>query len=90
MQFTGLKDKDKAELYEDDIVELESEYDGSMQHEGDDAFHLKYTGTIKFMPSMGFYIKVSKTYDMDNMEYVIGPNYKTIVQYRTKKNRQYS
>jgi uncharacterized phage protein (TIGR01671 family) len=84
-QFTGLTDKKSVEIYEGDIIELEVDFAGvSNEFQERDAFHVIHTGQVKFTSSIGFYLKVSKTFDMDDLKHLVPPKIKAIVQYRSK------
>ena len=87
MQYIGRKDKKGEELYEDDICELDVEFQGANNSgfSEDPYFHI-YTGVISFMPSIGYYLKVFKGFDVDNQEPLTNlPKRKHIAQYRTKR-----
>ncbi len=80
--YIGRKDKVGNEIYEGNICELEVEYDYG--YSGNDSFHGIYTGVVRYIPSIGYHLKISKTWDVDNDEKCDSPKFKTIVQYRTK------
>ncbi len=80
LEFTGLKDKNKKEIYFNHICKLTVELyhdEGYMNH--------WYIGIVSFMPSLGYYLAVKKGFDIDNDEPLISfPKIKHIAQYRTE------
>ena len=55
MQYTGLKDKNGKEIYEGDIIRVEREHD----------FTYEIIGTVIYMPSRGYCLRVSRYWDVD-------------------------
>ena len=86
MQFTGHHDKDGQDIYEEDVCELEVDFE-YIDVMGDNVQeHLIHTGVVKYRPSLGFYLKISKTFDVDEGKKCLShPELKPIVQRRLKK-----
>ena len=87
MENRGLTDKKKADLFENDIVVLESYYQkGGTPHDPDgEEFHYTYIGVVKYTPSLGYHLKIKSQYCEFKGEYVVPAKIKSIVQYRCEK-----
>ena len=84
-QYINRKDQEGNKLYEGDICELTAEFQG-YNAEGDGAFWYRYTGVIVFTPSIGYYLKIAKVFDLDNQKPVkVFTKTKHIVSYRIKR-----
>lgn len=83
---TGHKDKNQKEIHLGDICELEVEFEGyHNEYYEADSYNHKYTGYVHYSPSLGYHLKITKGWDLDNQEKLdIIPKYKQIVQYRTE------
>ena len=80
-------DKDKNEIFESDILELEAfvQVNGHPVDPEGEEFHYTYTGEVKYTASLGFHIKVICQYDEILGEFVTPTRIKMITQSRCKK-----